>query len=115
MSRCPATPRPSNLSARRSSNDTSVVRDEFVHASEDPAPDALLGDLGKPALHLIEPGTAGRGEVQVIARVFFKPGCDFWRFVGGVIVQDRMHREFCGHSALDLVQEADKLPLAVAG
>ena len=33
--------------------------DEFIDTLKDTAPDALLGDSGKPALDLIEPGAAG--------------------------------------------------------
>lgn len=57
-------------------------RDKFVHSSKDATPDPLLRDVGKPAFHLIKPGTAGGGEV----RVFFKPGCDLRGLAGGVIV-----------------------------
>ena len=45
-------------------------RDEFVHVFEDAAPDALFGDLGKPAFHLIEPRTAGGREMQVVGGRF---------------------------------------------
>ena len=32
-----------------------------------PQPDALLGSLGKPLFHLIDPGTTGRCEMEVVA------------------------------------------------
>ena len=32
--------------------------DEFIDTFEDSAPDTLLGDFGKPAFHLVEPGAS---------------------------------------------------------
>ena len=46
---------------------------EFRHAVEDPAPDLLAGDLGKPTLDQVQPrGTGGR-EMQVEATVLGQP------------------------------------------
>src|SRR6516162_10102774 len=47
----------------------------------------LVGEQRKPAFDLVEPGGAGRGEVEVIARVAGEPRFDGRRFVGGVIVE----------------------------
>ena len=87
--------------------------DEFVHVLEYAAPDALLGNLRKPPLHLIEPGTAGRREVQVVARSFLEPRCDLRRLVRGIVIQHQMDVPACGHGAFNLIQEAQELLLSV--
>ena len=65
--------------------DGKVVLDgllEFPGASVAPPPDLLVRDLCKPAFDLIEPGCAGRGEVEVVARVSEKPLVDHRGLVG---------------------------------
>src|SRR5882672_8291926 len=79
------------------------------------APDALLGDFGEPAFHLVEPGGAGRREVQMIARPFFEPGGDFGRLMRAVVIEDQMHVATGGHAAVNLVEEAQELLLPMAG
>ena len=71
----------------------------------DAALDLLVGEESKPAFYLIEPGGAGRGEVEVIARVAGEPRFDGWRFVGGVIVEHQMDIEIGRHGLLDLREE----------
>src|SRR5690606_15092513 len=76
-----------------------VVHDgvlEFVHAGEDAAADALGGDLGKPALDEVEPGSAGGGEVHVEAGMLGKPRPDLGVLVGGVVVGDDVQVQVLG-------------------
>ena len=61
--------------------------DELIDAFAHPAADALPGHLGKPAFELVEPGTAGGRQVQVVARTFPQPGGDLGSFGRGVVVQ----------------------------
>ena len=49
---------------------------EVRHVPEDAPPDALGGQLAEPALDQVEPGRAGRGEVEMEARV--SPGFRSW-------------------------------------
>lgn len=42
---------------------------EIGNAAEDAAPDGVLGDEAEEALHQIEPGGGGGGEVQAEARM----------------------------------------------
>ena len=51
---------------------------ELIDAAMDAALDLLVGEESKPAFYLIEPGGAGRGEVEVIARVAGEPRFDGW-------------------------------------
>jgi hypothetical protein len=47
----------------------------------------LAGDDGEEALDQVEPAAAGRGEVDVHARVLGQPGLDGGVLVGGVVSQ----------------------------
>jgi hypothetical protein len=79
-------------------------RFQFPDAAENTAPDALVGDLGKPSLHQIDPGTVGGREVQVETRTpgkLFPAGC---RFVGAVVVQDQVNVSSVGTSASSVLR-----------
>ena len=80
---------------------------EPIDAAMRAALDLLVGEQREPAFDLVEPGGAGRREVEVIARVAGEPGFDGWRFVGGVIVEHQMDVEIGRHGLLDL-RQADK-------
>ena len=69
-------------------------------AAMDAAPDLALGDQSEEALDLIEPGCAGRGEVDVPARSLGEPVADQRGLVGGVVVHDQMHVEIGGNVRL---------------
>ena len=89
-----------------------VVHDgllQFGDASEDAASDALVGDLGKEALDLIEPrGGCGR-KVEMNARMLGQPSLHGLGLVGGVIVHDQMKIEMPGCVALNDPEEAQEL------
>ena len=53
--------------------------------------DLLLGEQAEPALGLVDPGGAGRGEVDVEPGVFCQPGSYCGGLVGAVVVADEMH------------------------
>src|SRR6516164_8278116 len=78
---------------------------ELIDAAMDAALDLLIGEQREPAFDLVEPGGAGRREVEVIARVAGEPRFDGWRFVGGIIVEHQMDVEIGWHGLLDLRQE----------
>jgi len=50
-------------------------------------PDLALGEQGKPALDLIQPGSMGGSEVQMIAGSLLQPLPHPGRLVGTVVVQ----------------------------
>src|SRR4051812_43771921 len=83
--------------------------DQGIDTLKDPAPDALLGDLPKPAFYLVQPGAAGGSEVKVKARTFLEPGGHLGSLVGSVVVQNQMDFQFSRNRAVDLVQEAQEL------
>ncbi len=47
---------------------------QFANVAERAAPNSLLGDEPKPALHLIEPTRVSGSVVELIARVTGEPG-----------------------------------------
>ena len=63
---------------------------QLGNAGETAAPNRLLADDAEPAFDQIEPGGAGRGEVQMKARVVFKPGFYPGMLVSPVIVADQV-------------------------
>ena len=62
----------------------------------------LVGEQPEPAFDLVEPGGAGRGEVQMEPWVGGEPGADRRGLVGGQVVADQMHVQFGGHVLVDL-------------
>ena len=87
---------------------------ELLDTAMDAALDLLVGEQCEPAFDLVEPGGAGRREVEVIARVAGEPRFDGWRFVGGVVVEHQMDVEIGRHGLLDLRQEFAEFDRPVA-
>jgi hypothetical protein len=87
---------------------------QFVDAGVTAPADALGRDFGKEAFDQVEPGRAGRREVQLEARVLRQPGLDLGRLVGGVVVEHEMHVARLEDSAVDAAQKAQELPGPVA-
>lgn len=61
--------------------------DERRDALEGPAPDPLTGDLAEPALHEVEPGTAGGNAVRVHAGMASQPS-----WTGGLLCVLKLSR-----------------------
>ena len=59
---------------------------ECARAAVTAAPKLLLGQVGKPPLHLVDPGRVRRREVQVETRVAQQPAVDERCLVRGVVV-----------------------------
>ena len=73
-----------------------------------------LRELGEEALHGIEPGARGWGEVEYPARMPLKPGQHLWVFVGGVVINNGVDDLAGRNLRLNGVEEADELLMAVA-
>ena len=94
-----------------------VVKDGFNqlwHTCESTATHALVIQVTKEPLDDIEPGTAGRNEVDVEPLVPFQPCKDFGVFMRGVVVSDEMKVEVARGFCVDLLQEPDPLLVPVA-
>jgi hypothetical protein len=71
--------------------------------------DALIGELGKPALHLVDPRCRSRCEVHVKARAAREPTRDRGRLVRAVVVEHQVHVERCRHVLVDGAQKLQEL------
>jgi hypothetical protein len=76
--------------------------------------DTALGHLGEQSFHQIQPTSAGRGEVNVIARVSRQPTSNFGDLVCAVVVHHQMHVQPGGKIILDLVEKAQELLMPVS-
>src|SRR3954469_9357827 len=63
---------------------------EFLNAAMNTATDLLLGQRREEALDLVQPGTAGRGQMHLPARTFRQPVADQRGLVRGIVVPDQM-------------------------
>ena len=88
--------------------------DEVLDALEGAAADRLLGDESEPALNLIEPRGISWRVVDMEARPRSQPEAHPGVLVGGVVVDDQMHVEFCRDGLVDALEEAEKLLMPVA-
>src|SRR3954453_2967409 len=87
---------------------------EVDDAAEDAASEPALGQGSKEALDGVEPGRAGRREVEGYARGASEPGDDLRVFVGRVVVEDDVHGFGGRDGLLDSVEEADELLMPMA-
>src|SRR5215467_3201814 len=85
-----------------------------LHGGVHAAADQLVGEQAKPALDLVHPRRAGRGEVDVEAGTAGQPGPDLGGVVGGVVVADQVHVKLCGHRFVYGDQELFELDGPVA-
>ena len=60
---------------------------EIVGAGVTAPSDALHRERGEETLDQVQPRCAGVCEIQLEARMFFRPGPYLWRLVGGVAVE----------------------------
>jgi hypothetical protein len=56
------------------------------HATLEPLP----GQLGEETFNRVEPGSRGRGEVEMETRVPFEPGAHLGMLVGRIVVDDQV-------------------------
>ncbi len=76
-----------------------------------------LGDQSEPALHLIEPGATGGGEMNVKSAPLLgpEPTPDGSAFVGTVIVHDEVNIQVLRHLLFQFAEEPYEFPAAMAG
>lgn len=81
---------------------------ELARGTMGSAADAGLCEGGEPALDLIDPGSRGRGEMNMKSRTSSKPGADRCGLVGAVVVHDQMDVQIRRNTLLDGVQKAQE-------
>ena len=90
---------------------------EFRGAAKGSAADHSAGDQRKEALDLVEPGTAGGGEVEFEPASFagLEPALDFGTFVSAVVIHDQVNFQIRWELLLQSVKKANKLAGTMAG
>jgi hypothetical protein len=88
-------------------------RFQLTHAAVGAASNLFLGESGKPTLHEIDPGGAGRGEVHVKARAFGQPRADGRCLVSAVVLEIQVDVQRRRHALTDGVQKLPELRTAV--
>src|SRR2546425_11746205 len=89
--------------------------DEVGHAAEGPPANPLPGDFSKPALDKVQPGSAGRCEVQVVTGMGGEPVLHGGMFVRAVVVENQMDGAALGRVAFDPLEKREELRVAVTG
>src|ERR1700678_3917019 len=95
-----------------------VVEDglaQMGHRVKAAAADSLSGDLGEPALDLVQPGGMGRYKMQMESRVALEPAHNRSRLMRGVVVQHQMHLLPVGNTCVDGLEEMQELLMSMAG
>src|SRR4029453_3272774 len=82
--------------------------------AEYPAPKPSSGERREEGFDRVQPRARGRREVEGPARVRGEPSAHLGMLMRGVIVEDHVDHLAGRHLALDRVQEADELLVAVA-
>ena len=93
-----------------------VVRDgidQLLHAMEDATTNSFLSDFPKPALDQIEPGRAGRDEMDVKAGMLRESSFYLRVLVCRVVVDDQMQVQVWWGLFVDLPQELEPLLMAM--
>src|ERR1035437_9125827 len=90
-----------------------MARTNSLYTAEGSAPDTLVGNLREEAFHQVQPGSTRGREVSVIAGVCGKPCLHRRMGVGGIVVEDEMNRQSAWRAALDPLQKAQKLLVAM--
>jgi len=89
-------------------NKGSDIGFELIDAAMDAALDLLVGEQREPAFDLVEPGGAGRREVEVVARLAGEPGFDDLGMV------DRARRAWSRFVEQPVEAALDKAPTPLA-
>src|SRR3989475_3678411 len=102
---------------RRGVGDGDIAADcvlQLSRAAVDASTELLFGERREPAFHEVDPRGAGRGEVQMEARMAGQPAMDRRRLVRAGIVEDQMDDQACRHAGVDGREKLSKLPGALA-
>jgi Domain of unknown function (DUF4062) len=75
---------------------------------------AVPGESGEEGLDRVQPRARGRGEVEDEAGMAGEPAQDLGMLVGGIVVEDHVDHLAGRHRALDGVEKAQELLVAVA-
>ncbi len=83
------------------------------HTLEGAAANPSSRDRREEAFDLIEPARARRCEMQVIARMAYKPPKHLWRLMGPVVVHDHVHVPVRRQLRIDALEKFQQLLMAM--
>lgn len=86
---------------------------EFAGAAVNAAAQLLFTKQREPAFDQVKPGTTGRREMQMEARVAQQPTLNGRRLVGTVVVKNQVQVQLIGHTGVNGFKEVAKLDRAV--
>src|SRR6185436_6988397 len=86
---------------------------EFDRTAVRCALDLALAEQAEPTLNQIEPGTRGRGEVQMKTRMACKPSLHRRGLVRAVVIHDQMNIELRRHALIDGAQKLQEFAAAM--
>ncbi len=87
---------------------------QFPDTAERSSPDALVGDFCEETLHQVQPRSPRGREVPVIAGMGGEPGFHGGMAMGAIVVQDEVDDQPARDAALNPLQKAQKLLMAMA-
>src|SRR5215831_16864061 len=89
---------------------------QFGDAPKGPSADHALRDQSEPTLDLIEPGAAGRDEMQMESATLLRlePALHGRTFVGAVVVHDEVNVQLGRYFLFQFAEEFDVLPAPMA-
>src|SRR5438552_19209913 len=95
-----------------------VVRDrlnEFIDRAENSTTKLAFGDVAKETFDHVEPGSAGRREMNVETVVAFHPCLDLRMFVRGVVIANDVNLFIRRRITFDQVQEPNPFLMTMSG
>ena len=88
--------------------------DQIADVQEIAAANLLLREVRKPDFNEIQPGCAGRNDVQMKARMPLQPALDRRMLVGRVVIHDRVHLDIRRYVGIEHVEKLAKLLVPMA-
>jgi hypothetical protein len=90
------------------------LRHQFFDAAERAATNGFLGDDVEPNFDLVEPGSVGRREVNLVAGMGSQPTLDARMLVRGVVVHDQVNSQPSGDVGIDLPEKVQVFLVTMA-
>lgn len=87
---------------------------QIAHAQEVTAANLFSRQVSKPDVHQIQPGRAGRNEMQMEPRMALPPALNRRVFVRGVVVDDGVHVDIEWRGRVEQVEKLAKLLVPMA-
>jgi len=84
------------------------------NAGERATSNSTIGDIGKETFDSVQPRRTGRGEMNVIARMFREPRLNHRVLMRRIVIHYQMNIKLARHGTIDVVQKLDELFVPMA-